>query len=68
MVHHIAVFSACKKSAKVSVCAFKQIIFLCLSEGGMCCAIFCFLADGRLGLHISTDLQHFSACYLMCRV
>lgn len=37
VVHHIAVFSACKKSAKVSVCAFKQIIFcVCLREA---CAV-----------------------------
>lgn len=28
VVHHIAMFSACKKPAKVSVSAFKQIIFV----------------------------------------
>lgn len=43
-------------------------LFLCLFERGLCCVSFCCLAAGRLGLCISTNLQHFSICYLMCRV
>lgn len=31
------------------------------------CHFFCCLAAGRLGLRISTNLQYFSICYLMCK-
>lgn len=60
MVHCIAVFAAWKKSAKVSVCAFKQIIFCACLRETYAVSFFCYLAAGSLGLGISTNLQHFS--------
>lgn len=60
MVHCIAVFAAWKKSAKVSVCAFKQIIFCACLRETYAVSFFCYLAAVSLGLGISTNLQHFS--------